>query len=48
MSTPDQQLTKADVQAMYAERRYADIVQAKADGRLHDYLSTPNSTDDEE
>lgn len=33
-------MTETDVKALYAEGRYAEIVQAKADGRLTDYLNT--------
>lgn len=41
----DTPLTEADVKQMYAERRYAEIVQAKEDGRLKDYLES-TTTDD--
>ena len=41
----DTQLTQADVRQMYAERRYAEIVQAKKDGRLDNYLTTTTQED---
>ena len=33
------QLTAEEVRAMYAERRFVDLLRAKYDGRLDDYLA---------
>lgn len=41
------QLSDADVKAMYAEGRYAEIVQAKQDGRLSDLLNPTTATTEE-
>lgn len=41
----DTQLSGADVRRLWAEGRHHDIVQAKQDGRLRDYLTS--TTDDD-
>ena len=38
--TQPSQLSKADVERLYAEGRHGEIVQAKAEGRLADYLAS--------
>lgn len=38
--TQPSQLSKADVERLYAEGRHTEIVQAKAEGRLSDYLAS--------
>lgn len=42
-----EQLTEAEVKALYAEGRYAEIVAAKTEGRLTDYLTTTTDTTEE-